>query len=125
MDRGERPEAIIITLSLNTIKDYRGGYRAILNDWINSDGESMLWYYKCGNAPVQPVSIVYWVVAGRIRWQCRLVSVLKNHTMKFSNGSFPMYAKAWLELIDFEQIPRQLQLAMPGFQGFRYSAILF
>ncbi len=121
----EQPDAIIITLSQQTIKDRRGGYRKILQEWLEADGERGLWYYKCGNAPKHDVTIVYWIVMGRIRWQSRLVTIHRDKTMQFTNSFKPMYAKAWLELIDFEPIPRNLQIERKGFQGFRYSQKLF
>lgn len=121
----DRPEAIIITMSQQTIKDRPGGYKRIMEEWMGSNGDT-IWNYRCINPPVHPVSIIYWVIAGRIRWQCRLVSVQKVKR-RHSSDVFRkrIYAMAWLELIDFEAIPRQIQPAMKGFQGFRYSPILF
>ena len=120
----ERPEAIIITLSQQTIKDRRGGYRQIVEEW-ESRTDSALWYYRCGNAPVHDITTVYWVVMGRIRWKCLLVGIKRHEFMLFSNRTEPMYAKAWLMLTDFEAIPRRAQIERKGFQGFRYSAKLF
>ncbi len=125
MNLEQRPEAIIITLSQQTIKDRRGGYKQILTEWANSDGNNGMWYYKCGNAPKHEVTIIYWVVGGRIRWQSTLVTIHRNQTMRFSHRTKPMYAKSWFELIDFQPIPRHLQPVMQGFQGFRYSQKLF
>lgn len=112
--------SIVLTLSQQTIADRRGGYRAILSEWANSDGENLTWWYKCGNAPKEPNQIlyVYWVVKGRIRYRCRLLEVVKNTEMTF--GTRTMFAKNWLVLFDFEPIPRDQQVTMKGFQGFRY-----
>ena len=89
------------------------------------NGTNGMWYYKCGNAPKHEVTIIYWVVGGRIRWQSTLVTIHRNQTMRFSHRTKPMYAKSWFELIDFQPIPRHLQPVMQGFQGFRYSQKLF
>lgn len=116
----ERPDSILVTLSQQTIRDYRDGYRGILTAWRCSDGENMAWWYRTGNGPKQDVVWVYWVIAGRIRWRCRLLNLVKDKWMQFSNRSDPMYAKCWLVMIDFEPIPRELQIERKGFQGFRY-----
>ena len=120
----ERPEAIIITLSQKTIAERKGGYRQIVEEW-ESCTDTWFWWYKCGNAPIHPVTTIYWVVMGRIRWKCLLVDIRRNETMRFSNRTEPIYAKAWLMLTDFEAIPRRAQIERKGFQGFRYSDKLF
>jgi len=124
MDQNHRPEAIIITLSQKTIQERRGGYRQILAEW-QSCSDEWFWYYKCGNAPIMPVTTVYWVILGRIRWKCLLIDILKDTSVQFSNQSEQIYAKAWLQLTDFEPLPRRQQIPRKGFQGFRYSPILF
>lgn len=109
-------------MSSQTIKDRRGGWRKILSEWKNADGEHSTWWYKCGNAPKYQdrIAWVYWIVQGRIRWRCRLLEVHKNVEITFDRQSTPKFARAWLVLFDFEQIPRHLQTYQRGFQGFRY-----
>lgn len=118
----ENQDSILITLSQQTIKDRRGGFRKIIQEWKDSDGYSLMWWYKCGTAPKDPekVNYVYWVIKGRIRYRCRLAHIVKDKWMKFSEQSKPMYAKNWLVLFDFEPVPRDLQIDRKGFQGFRY-----
>jgi len=120
----DRPEAIVITLSQQTIKDRKGGYRQIIEEW-ESCTDTWFWYYKCGNAPKMPVTTIYWVIMGRIRWKCLLIDIDRDKWIQFSNRTAPMYAKAWLILTDFEPIPRRQQIIQKGFQGFRYSQKLF
>lgn len=117
----ERPTAIVITLSQSLINERLGGYAKILREWKDADGEKSCWWYKMGNAPRHAESIlwVYWVVKGRIRWRCRLLEVVKDRHMTFTDGR-TMYAKTWLVLMDFEPIPRRHQVELKGFQGFRY-----
>jgi len=114
----DRPEAIIVTLSQREIKEK--GYRSIIEGWRKCT-DQYFWFYKCGNAPTMPVTIVYWVVMGRIRWKCLLIDIYKDRWMEFDNKPGLHYAKAWLQLTDFEQIPRRQQVIRKGFQGFRYS----
>lgn len=114
-------DSILVTLSLQTIKERRGGFRAIVNEWRKSDGNTA-WWYKCGTAPKAPENIVwvYWTIGGRIRWRCRLLQVVNDLEIQFSTHSRPLYSKRWLVLFDFEPIPRAQQIEHKGFQGFRY-----
>lgn len=114
----ERPEAIIVTLSQREIQEK--GYRNIIKQW-ESCSDRYFWFYKCGNAPKMPVTTVYWVVMGRIRWKCLLIDIHRKTSMNFDNMPGEHYAKAWLQLTDFERIPRRQQVVRKGFQGFRYS----
>lgn len=118
----QNQDSILITLSQKTIKDRRGGFKKILEEWRSADGEQSTWWYKCGTAPKDPENVnwVYWVVKGRIRYRARLLDVVKDREIQFTNQSKPMFAKRWLVLFDFEQIPRRLQINRKGFQGFRY-----
>lgn len=118
----ESDDSILITLSTQTIKDRRGGFKRILKEWMNADGEDSTWWYKTGNGPKYPERIawVYWVINGRIRYRCRLLELVKNKEMQFQNQLVPKYAKCWLVLFDFEHVPRHQQIAQKGFQGFRY-----
>lgn len=116
----EPPDAILVTLSQQTIKDRQGGLRQILEEWRNSDGENLTWWYRIGHPPKHLVIWVYWVIGGRIRWKSKLYMIEENRTFQFSGRSQPMYGKAWLGLFDFEPIPRRQQIQHKGFQGFRY-----
>lgn len=118
----EDQDSILITLSKQTIQDRRGGFRRILKEWYDSDGEHQTWWYKLGTAPkdYSRINWVYWVIDGRIRYRCRLLSILKNKEMTFNNQKGSMFAKNWLCLFDFEFIPRTIQIERKGFQGFRY-----
>ena len=111
-------DAIVVTLSQQTIKDRRGGLRTILKEWRDSDGENRVWLYRLGNAPKHDIQEVYWVIAGRIRWKSKFAGIDQRVTIKF--GERTLRGKAWLILFDFEPIPRKQQIALKGFQGFRY-----
>lgn len=114
--------AIAITLSQQTIKERIGGYKRILTEWANADGEHSTWWYKCATLPRYPEKIkyVYWVIKGRIRYRSLLVEVVKNKTMKFDGNPNLFENSNFLVLVDFEEIPRKQQIVMKGFQGFRY-----
>lgn len=114
------PDAILVTLSQQTIKDRRGGLRQILREWQASDGENLTWWYRTGTMPKHLVIWVYWVIGGRVRWKSKLLMIEENRTFQFSGRSEPMYGKTWLGLFDFEPIPRRQQISVKGFQGFRY-----
>jgi len=113
-------DAIVVTLSMNTIRERRGGLRQILTEWHDADGERSTWWYKCGTAPTRDVVTVFWVIGGRIRYKSTLADIRRNETMRFSNRTAPMFGKVWLVLFDFQPIPRDQQIPMKGFQGFRY-----
>lgn len=112
-------DAILITLSQKTIKERRGGIRTIFMEWSNADGEKSTWSYKVGNAPKHEVLWVYWVIGGRVRWRSRILAVHKKKWVRFSNRSTDMFG-TWIEMFDFEPIPRKEQFDQKGFQGFRY-----
>ena len=118
----EFSDAILVTLSQATIKDRVGGYRQIIQEWLQSDGERVIWHYKCGNLPKRDVVWVYWVIGGKVRWRARVMETHKNKEMTFTDrdGSNPRRLTGnFLALIDFEQLPHP-QVNRKGFQGFRY-----
>lgn len=121
-DMKQGQDSIIITLSQRTIKERKGGYGAIIKDWVSSNGDPLTWWYKCGNAPKHPERIawVFWSIGGAIRWKCRLSHIEKDREVEFGHG-VTMYAKNWLVLFDFEPIPKKYQISKKGFQGFRYA----
>lgn len=114
--------SIVITLSQQTIKERRGGYKKIISEWLISDGELTTWWYKIGTAPkkAEDIEWVYWVINGRIRWRCRLLQIEKNMEKQFGEAGNVMYSKNWLVLFDFESLPKLQQIKKQGFQGFRY-----
>lgn len=114
-------DAIVVTLSMQTIKERRGGLRQILAEWRDADGERSTWWYKCGTAPTREILTVYWVIGGRVRYKAKLATIERNKEMRFSNRTAPMFGKVWLVLFDFEPIPKDRQIVMKGFQGFRYA----
>lgn len=112
-------DAIVVTLSQQTIKERRGGLRQILAEWHDADGERSTWWYKCGTAPTRDIVTVYWVIGGRVRYKAKLAGIERNKEMTF--GQTTMFGRAWLVMFDFELIPRRKQIYMKGFQGFRYA----
>lgn len=122
----EPTDSILVTLSKATIAEYgrqtyqRGiGFSRIIKDWLAADGENGTWSYKLANAPKMEIVWVYWVIGGKIRWRSRVLEIHRNKTIQFSNRSEPMFAKVWLEMFDFEKLPRPY-IERKGFQGFRY-----
>lgn len=113
--------AIIVTLSMQTIKERRGGFRQILSEWQDADGDSSTWWYKCSVKPKRDIISVYWVINGRVRYKSKLAGTEVYKNMKFSNQDTPKFGRAWLVLFDFEPIPKRQQIVMKGFQGFRYA----
>ena len=120
----ELTDSIIITLSKQTIKERRGGLRQILKEWSASDGDNKVWGYMMRNVPTQEIINVYWVIAGRIRWKCKIAEVRQNRWKRLGRGGkVEEYSTYCVFLFDFEPIPRIDQMEMKGFQGFRYFKV--
>lgn len=115
-------DSIMVTLSRNTIKNRKGGFKEIVQEWLEMDGIHYTWYYKLSSGPKDPsrISWVYWVIGNRVRYRSRVLEVERKKAMIFSHDQKPIFARAWLVCFDFEAIPRRSQVYFKGFQGFRY-----
>lgn len=115
-------DSIVITLSQSIIKERKGGYKEIVKEWLNADGEKGgVWCYKCHVLPKYPDKVlwVYWVISGRIRWKCKMAGTFKNRTIDFP-GQNKSITGNWLIVMCFEPIPKKIQIEMKGFRGFKY-----
>lgn len=113
-------DAIILTLSQRIIKERPGGFRQILKEWSEANGEPYTWSYRVKSVPKQDITTVFWVIGGRIRYKSKVLDKHRNQTIQFVNRPITMTGN-WVEMFDFEPIPKNKQQSYQGFQGFRYT----
>ena len=106
---------LIVTLSQQTIAGRTGGYRQVVKEWQATDDDRVTWAYRFANRPkvdVGQIEYVFFLVGGRVRY-------LSMPLYFFEPQLYP--GQEWLNLTHFERLPRECQLRMRGFRGFRYT----
>lgn len=128
-DKSIQPDGIVVTWSVDLIKE-KGGLLSFIRyfEKIMVD-ENMTWLQKCRNAPKFDIVHVYIIVAGRLLYRCPYGGHSKA-AATISNGDGHSWAYtsevSWPYLIlgaPFEKAPRKIYLR--GFQGFRYCTSLW
>lgn len=122
MDKDERPEGIIITISKQMLKEK--GYRNWLRNFIDAmDKEDWTYWMRQGAQPKHTVIHVYLCIGGKIRFRANFVMTQGAGRKTFSDGS-SLFGKAWIILAGPVQRP-PFTISMKGFQGFRYTKSLW
>lgn len=124
----EQPEALIITVGAKMYGE--NGYRHWLKHFLEAmeprHQTEMYYWFKQGNQPKNDKSIryVYLCIGGKIRYRVYYAGSHGEGSIQFDNKSEPMYGKAWVLVAGpVERAPMKIE--MKGFQGFRYSEVLF
>ena len=121
----ETPTGILLTLPAAWFREFEDGEQAFWDSMRHIKEEETLWYHTISSVPKQEVLYAYIVFGGKVQARLTVVDFLKNHTMSFQrNGGIAHFPdKNWALLTDPVKAPSDF--FMRGFQGFRYSALIF
>jgi len=135
----DRPDAIVLTMSKGFVKDW-GGEDVVMRYFRKDYGPdgSSLFYWKCGNLPRIEVPVMFMTMAGKIVIKFRIVEYFITPAGGIILGVSPRerermgrnVSRRWPEGQKFiivtgpVEFPEQ-EIPYKGFQGFRYSEMLF
>jgi hypothetical protein len=119
----ERPDGIIITISLAMLKEK--GYKNWLTNFLDAmKDEHCTYWMRQGAQPKHQILYVYLCIGGKIRYRANFVMSEGPGEKIFTDGSDPLYGRAWIVLAGPVVRPGQ-PILRKGFQGFRYTEKLF
>jgi hypothetical protein len=120
----EQPDAIIVTLPARFFEEQN--HAAYLKELQDLEA-GHVWYRVCKNLPKHDVLYVYTIIDNKIHHRANFVGVERNKNYRFSrpDGQYRDFTNvnAILTTGPVEMAPQEIR--MKGFQGFRYTKILF
>jgi hypothetical protein len=122
------PEGIIITMPLRFFDDYphgEAGYRRIV-EYMNVK-EDIVWGQTISGIPKVEVPYCYICFGGFVQYRFQIVNYEKNATKEFNDGGIirVFENKNWVNLCaPVVKAPKE-KFPQRGFQGFRYTPLLF
>lgn len=122
----DKAEAIIITVPERFWNEYPGGEEAFEKEMsLISEGDGT-WMQTISNIPIQQVEFCYLIIHGKVTKRLTIHKYHKNKTMTFMDGGIPrtMENKNWVSLCG-PVINAPMEIIRKGFQGFRYTKLLF
>jgi len=122
MNRQERPEAIIKTMPLVAIWQEQKP-REFLASLKRVNAGDEIWLAPLPTVPKIEVLYFYFLIKGRVRYRLNISHYEDGGTRTFSDGRV-WTAKTWAVLTGPVVRPPH-KVEMRGFQGFRYSGVLF
>lgn len=116
----ERPSAIIVTFPRIFFREV--SLRQFVREFCQMS-ESDVWFCKFAAIPRCEVIHCYIVIENRVRYRANLVGFDPGGEMIFADGRTAT-ARAWM-LLCGPIVKAPYRISMRGFQGFRYSQLLF
>lgn len=125
----EPAEAIILTMPVAFFNDRKMTYdefRPVFEEALRD--EDGIWNFLKSNLPTQDVAFVYIVFDGKVQYRTNLVCYQRNIAMSFDDApdgivrEFP--PSNWI-LLSGPAMRAPYDIPMKGFQGHRYSKMLF
>lgn len=121
-----KKDCIIISVPKRFWVEYPGGREAFdkIMDYV--DAGKTFWYQTISNIPIQEVQFVYLIIEGQVALRLTVYQMLKNQNMVFKDGGEvrEFSNKNWVVLTGPVQ-KADKSYPMKGFQGFRYTELLF
>lgn len=120
------PDAIIIAMPAKFFQEYT--MEKFLQDMERMNTEdNFVWYRVMKNLPKIQTLYCYWIINGKIKYRMEIAKLVRNKTMRFSRpkGGIRTFENAnYIELVG-PVIEAPYDIPMRGFQGFRYSDLIF
>lgn len=122
-----KPEGIIITMPEKFFAEYPGGeaqFRHIMEAMNHHD--TIVWGNTIANIPQHEVLYCYLCFKGFVQYRLNILDYERNVSKQFSDGGIVRVFsnKNWVNLCG-PVIPAPRQIPRTGFQGFRYTHLLF
>lgn len=128
MERIFQPQGIIKTLPGSFFENYlRGGLQGFEKDFMRLNNESWKYYYWIFNLSGKPkyeILYFYLLFDGAVRYRANIINYgLPNRTIKCADGT-TQHGRIWV-YVSAPIIKAANPIPMKGFQGFRYTELLF
>jgi hypothetical protein len=123
----DMPEGIAVTLPEAWFKDFDDGELAFWRAMERVDkDEDYLWHQTISGIPKIEVPYLYLVFKGKVQVRMSVVDYLRNESMAFQRSGFvaEFPNKNWIRLTG-PVIKAPGDFLMRGFQGFRYTSLIF
>jgi hypothetical protein len=118
----ERPAAIIVTFPRVFFREVSP--RQFVRDFLGmNSGEIEYWICKMGNVPRIEVPYCYIVINNRIRYRANIAGFEPGGERTFDDGRRAT-GRAWM-ILTAPVIKAPYRIQRTGFQGFRYSDLIF
>lgn len=121
-----KPDAIIVAMPARFFQEYT--MEKFLSDMERMNTEdNFVWYRVMKNLPKIQTQYCYWIIDGKIKYRMDIAKLVRNQTMRFArpNGGFRTFENAnYIELVG-PVIDAPYDIPMRGFQGFRYTELIF
>lgn len=126
MTNQTKPDAIIVAMPARFFQEYT--MEKFLQDMENMNTkDNFVWYRVMKNLPKIQTLYCYWIIDGKIRYRMEIANLVRNKTMRFARpkGGVRTFENAnYIELVG-PVIDAPYDIPMRGFQGFRYSELIF
>ncbi len=119
------PDAIIVTLPAKFFEEQN--HAAYLKELQDVNDKDHIWYRVCKNLPKHDVLYVYTIIDNKIHHRAQFAGIERNKDYYFSRpgGQVKVFKNANAILTCGPVIMAPHDIVMKGFQGFRYTQILF
>lgn len=123
----EPPDGIIVTLPARFFKEYPVEWYLQDIERMNQEGSSTIWYRVMKNLPTLDFAYVYTIVDNKIWHRSQFAGLIRNETMSFPRpeGGRRTFENANAVMMSGPVIMAPSHIPMKGFQGFRYTKMLF
>lgn len=124
-----KPEAIIKTIGKDVIRDI-GGMDTFIKSIESISEGGFVWFLKIGAVPKYEVLYCYLVVDNKIMYRaniCKIQEIQEGASMVFPgpNGTNRIVKGRFWLMLTGPIIKPEEDIEMRGFQGFRYSEMIF
>lgn len=120
------PDAIIVTMPAKFFEEYT--MKKFLLDIHNMNTiDDYVWYRVMKNLPKIQTLYCYWIIGNKIKYRMEIKETLRNQTMGFPrpNGGVRTFSNANILVLQGPVIEPTHDIPMKGFQGFRYTELIF
>lgn len=121
-----QPDAIIVAMPARFFQEYT--MEKFLQDMHNMNTiDGFEWYRVMKNLPKIQTPYCYWIIDGKIKYRMDIKEFVRNQTMRFARpkGGVRTFENANYLVLQGPVIEAPYDIPMRGFQGFRYSELIF
>lgn len=123
----EQPDAIIVTLPARFFTEY--SHEKYLEEIkrMQDPDDPIVWYRVCKNLPIHDVAYVYTIIDNKIHHRAQFCGLIRNQTLHFPRpaGGRRTFENANAIMTTGPIVFPPHEIPMRGFQGFRYTKMLF
>lgn len=119
-------DAIIVTISEQFLKEY--SIEKLHQDIENLNTvDNSCWYFKIKNLPKVQTQYCYWIVGNKIRYRLEVLEFRRNESYSFErpDNQYRSFRNSNWIILQGPVTEAPYDMEMRGFQGFRYTELIF